>query len=285
MIEAASLALRVMNTPLAMDARGVDLVRSIGSEVNASYPGLAAPRQTTSADRGYTILNNNIAIIEISGFLVHSLSSSRPAFGMTGYNGIRFAIQSALKDRRIEGIILDINSVGGEISGLFDLVDGIYNARGIKPIHAILTESALSAAYAIASAADHISVPRTGWAGSIGIIVILADCSQALRSSGVNINVVKFGNRKADGLSEIPLSNRARSRFQSEVNILGNLFVRTVARNRKINRSAVMNTDGSSYLGGGAIKLGLVDKVCSPDDAFSLLNATVKAKLRKKISR
>jgi ClpP class serine protease len=46
------------------------------------------------------------------------------------------------------------------VAGCFDLVDEIYNARGKKPIHAILTENAYSAAYAIASAADRISVPE-----------------------------------------------------------------------------------------------------------------------------
>jgi ClpP class serine protease len=43
---------------------------------------------------------------------------------------------------------------------------------GEKPIHAILTENAYSAAYAIASAADRISVPRTGGVGSVGVITM-----------------------------------------------------------------------------------------------------------------
>jgi ClpP class serine protease len=78
---------------------------------------------------------------------------------MTGYDGIRQAFLTAMEDPDISGICLDIDSPGGEVAGCFDLVDVIYGARGKKPIHAILTESAYSAAYAIASAADRISVP------------------------------------------------------------------------------------------------------------------------------
>ncbi|TOL42864.1 serine peptidase, partial [Vibrio parahaemolyticus] len=70
------------------------------------------------------------------------------------------------------GICLDIDSPGGEVAGCFDLVDLIYELRGKKPIYAILSENAYSAAYAIASAADKIYVPRTGGVGSVGVIVI-----------------------------------------------------------------------------------------------------------------
>ncbi|NIH11594.1 MAG: hypothetical protein G5702_04515 [Serratia symbiotica] len=60
-----------------------------------------------------------------------------------------------------------MDSPGGEVAGCFDLVDEIYHTRGSKPIHSILTKNAYSAAYAIASAADRIHVPRTGGVGSL----------------------------------------------------------------------------------------------------------------------
>ena len=58
--------------------------------------------------------------------------------------------------------MLDIDSPGGEVSGCFDLVDTIAAARGQKPIWSIVDDCACSAAYAIASAADRIILPRDG---------------------------------------------------------------------------------------------------------------------------
>jgi capsid assembly protease len=67
------------------------------------------------------------------------------------------------------GVILDVDSSGGEVGGLFDLVEriGSIAAAAAKPLWAVANESALSAAYAIASAADRLYVTRTGEAGSM----------------------------------------------------------------------------------------------------------------------
>ena len=116
--------------------------------------------------------------------MVQKLGSLRPYSGMTGYDGIRQSFLTAISDPEVSGICLDIDSPGGEVAGCFDLVDEIYHARGSKPIHAILTENAYSAAYAIASAADRIHVPRTGGVGSVGVIVIHCDWSQRIKEDG-----------------------------------------------------------------------------------------------------
>ena len=70
------------------------------------------------------------------------------------------------------------------VAGNFDLVDRIFAARGVKPIRAYAAESAYSAAYSIASAADDITVSRTGGVGSIGVVTVHADYSQALDAGG-----------------------------------------------------------------------------------------------------
>ncbi len=130
------------------------------------------------ADAGYDILEG-IALISIQGTLVQKLGSLRPYSGMTGYDGIRQVFLSAIHDPEVKGICLDIDSWwrGGWV---FDLVDLIYELRGKKPIYAILSENAYSAAYAIASARQ-IYVPRTGGVGSVGVIVIHCDWSQRKR--------------------------------------------------------------------------------------------------------
>jgi ClpP class serine protease len=74
---------------------------------------------------------------------------------------------------------------GGEVSGCFDLVDAIYAIRGKKPIWGILNEYAYSAGYAIASACDYVTVPRTGGVGSIGVITMHVDMSKAIDSAGL----------------------------------------------------------------------------------------------------
>ena len=190
---------------------------------------------------------------------------------MTGYNGIRQALLSAIADPQVQRIALDINSGGGEVAGCFDLVDTIFELRGEKPIAAILTESAYSAAYAIASAADTIYVPRTGGTGSIGVICMHVDLSEALTKAGLKVTFItnEGADRKTDGHSEIPLSKEALAAFQSEIDEMGALFQETVARNRGLAASAVRDMRAGTFMGSAGITAGLANAVRAPDAAFA----------------
>jgi signal peptide peptidase SppA len=192
---------------------------------------------------------------------------------MMGYDGIRQVFMSALADDAVRAIVLLIDSPGGEVSGCFDLADTIFAARGAKPIWAILNECAYSAAYAIASAADRITVPRTGGTGSIGVIAMHVDWSTAIQKAGIKVTFITYGERKADGAPELPLSKEALARFQKDIDEVGDLFVATVARNRNISASEVRNMEAATFQGGHGIALGLADAVMAPDAAFrALLN-------------
>jgi len=71
-----------------------------------------------------------------------------------------------LADPRVRGIVLDIDSPGGEAAGLFDLADRIAAARAIKPIWAVANDAAFSAAYALAASASCVTLTRTAGVGS-----------------------------------------------------------------------------------------------------------------------
>lgn len=222
-------------------------------------------------DMGYDITPDGIAVIEVSGTLVHKNGTLRPYSGMTGYDGIRENIFAAINDPEVKAICLDIDSPGGEVAGCFDLVDFIYEARKQKKIFAILNEIACSAAYAIASACNKIYMPRTGIAGSIGVIWMHVDWSKAMGESGVAVTFIKYGDRKADGNSYEPLADEARKRAQADIDSMGELFVRTVARNRGISADKIRATQAAVYLGQEAIDQNLVDGIMSPDAAYEAI--------------
>lgn len=231
-----------------------------------------APRR--SVDRGYDVANG-IGLIHVCGTLVQKNGYLRPYSGMTGYDGIRQNLLTALDDPDVKGIALDIDSGGGEVAGCFDLVDTIYEARGEKPMWAILDESAYSAAYAIASACDRIIVPRTGGTGSIGVVCCHVDWSKALEKEGIAVTFIQHGAKKTDGSAEKPLSDSALAGFQADIDSLGELFIDTVARNRGIAASKVSATEAGTFLGRAGVDIGLADAVMAPDAAFRALLDTL----------
>jgi signal peptide peptidase SppA len=280
------LAQRLFNTPLAIAPGKAEVIMAALSErlglsqiarsgarmMEDDEYGFAEP---DSNPRGGYDMVGNVAVISIHGTLVQKLGTMRPYSGMTGYDGIRQNFMMAMADSSVKAIMFDINSPGGEVAGCFDLVDAIYKARGKKPIWSILNESAYSAGYALASAADRIYVPRTGGVGSIGVIWMHMDWSKALTSAGFKVTFITFGESKADGHPEIPLSGEALARFQSDIDTMGELFVSTVARNRNISVKAVRDTQAATYMGAAGISLGLADGVMAPDAAFRALLAEI----------
>ncbi|RJF82420.1 S49 family peptidase [Azospirillum cavernae] len=284
------LAQRLFNTPLAIrpekaevimaalsDRLGVSHLFRVNGDAVAVSPQAFfdsddsdGPRRSRERDAGYDVVAG-VAVIHIEGTLVHKLGALRPWSGMTGYDGIRTAFLGALRDPEVRAIVLLIDSPGGEVAGCFDLVDTIHGARGDKPIWSILSEGAYSAAYALASAADRVIAPRTGGAGSIGVIWMHVDWSTALTGAGIKVTFVTYGDRKADGHPEIPLSKEARERFQADIDTMGALFVDTVARNRGLPAAKVRDTQAATFLAADAERLGLVDAVMAPDAAFLAL--------------
>ncbi len=142
------------------------------------------------------------------------------------------------------------------------------SSRGPKPIVSILSECAYSAAYALASAADIITVPRTGGAGSLGVVACHVDISEALKSAGIKVTYIQYGERKTDGAPEKPLSDKAVEKFRTEIDSLSDIFVATVARNRSLRKSVVIGTEAATYLGADAVSVGLCDDLVPPDLAL-----------------
>jgi len=279
------LAQRLFNVPLAIlpgkaevvmaalaDRFGIaHLFRAGGERVALDAYDAGEPH----IDRAYEVLGG-IAIVPVQGTLVHRLGSLRPYSGMTGYDGIRAVFLQALHDPEVQAIVLDIDSPGGEVSGCFDLVDTIHAMRGVKPIHAVLNEAAYSAAYAIASAADRIAVPRTGGAGSIGAICLHVDFSKALSGAGVAVTLIRDGERKAEGNEYEPLSDAARAQIQADISAVTTLFIDTVARNRGVPPARLRALQGATLQGGQAVDAGLADAVAAPDAAFAELAAQLE---------
>lgn len=288
----ALLAQRLFNVPLAIHPRKAEMVvaalaerMGIASLVRLNGDTVVldqgafyldddddfGSRRETRADPGYDMVGDTgVALIKASGTLVHKLGSLRPYSGMTGYDGLRQAHLTAVTDSSVRAIVHDLDTPGGEVAGCFDLVDAIHDTRGEKPIWAILNESAYSAGYAIASAADRIIVPRTGGTGSIGVIAMHVDFSKALKSNGFQVTFItsEGADRKTDGHPEIPLSPEAYDAFKVEIDEAGRLFDDTVARNRGLSSKAVNDLKAATFMGANGVTKGLADAVMAPDAAF-----------------
>ncbi len=224
----------------------------------------------------------------MQGTLVQRASGLDAESGLTSYAAIGAQIREALADNQVRALLMEIDSPGGEVAGLFDLADTIYQARAIKPVWAIANEGAYSAAYAIASAAERIVMPRTAGVGSIGVVAMHMDQSAKDAKQGIVYTPVFAGDRKVDGSEHFPLSPEAKTTLQTEVDRLYEIFVATVARNRGIDEAAVRATEAGWLNPDDAMAAGLADDVATFAETLAALerhaaSQTTSRKKRKSI--
>ncbi|RJG06256.1 S49 family peptidase [Noviherbaspirillum cavernae] len=271
----AYLAELIFNTPLAIHGSKLEIILNVlQAHLNIAEIGameddeLPASLNAAKSGPAFQDVGHGVAVLPIYGSLTHRTRGLDAMSGIQSYKQLSADFHAMVNDGSVRHIVLDLNTPGGSVNGLFDLADEISSARGIKPISAIVDESAYSAGYAIASAADEIIVPRMGGVGSIGVIAAHVDRSAMLANSGIKVTPIYAGARKADGLPDSPLTDEALSRLQAEVDRAYELFVETVAKNRGMTAAAVRATEADTYRGDDAIRIGLADKVMTAKDAL-----------------
>lgn len=204
----------------------------------------------------------NSAIIQVMGSLVNRGAFLGSSSGLTSYEGLRHQIAAAAADPRVESIILDISSPGGEALGAFETARVIDAATKQKPVIAVVNGMAASAAYALASAATHIVLSESSIVGSIGVVMLHADFSRQLDRQGITPTFIIAGSHKVDGNPYEPLSKAVHADLQAEVDKIYEMFVATVAGYRRsITAQQIRATEAQTYTGADAVSLGLADEV------------------------
>jgi signal peptide peptidase SppA len=262
--------LRLTSRPLAIAPRALETLLA------ASRVTLAPPGESATRGRGYAVTDAGIAVVPVLGPLVARGDWLTEFFGASVYGEVGDAAEAALADPSVRGVVMEIDSPGGEVAGMFDLVDrlGALRQAAGKPLWAVASESATSAAYAIASAAERIYVPRTGEVGSIGIVAAHVDQSGSDAKAGLACTFIHAGARKLDGNPHQPLSDPARTAIQADVDALYGELVGLVARNRSLTPEAVRGTEAAIYRGRAGIALGLADRIGTVETALAELKAT-----------
>ena len=296
----ARIATRAFNTPLLVEpskamaflsglgprilGRQVEMVEPDGANEGAVLlparasilAGNLAVRLHQNGDAPYPVVDG-IAVIEISGVLIHRGGWIGQSSGQTSYEGIAAQIDAAAGDPSVRGLALEIDSFGGEVAGIFDLADRIRAIRATKPVWAFVAEHAFSAGYALASQADRILLPRTGAVGSIGVVVMHADLSDELDQDGVRVTLIHSGRHKVDGNPYQPLPDAVRDDIQREIDVLRFLFTETVAAGRaeRLSQEAALATEAATYRGADAVAAGLADEVIDLQRGFAAFRQRV----------
>lgn len=264
MFDLPHVASRLYGTPLLVARPKLEtILAALTPRLTGISPAMSSSESEARVRGSLRITPAGIAMIPILGTLVRRSSHLAAQSGLTSYHEIEAEAQEAFTNPAVRGVLLEIDSSGGEAGGVFDLSESLRamaESTG-KPLWAVADECALSAAYALACAAEHITVTRTAEVGSVGVVAVHVDESGADSQAGLVYTFIHAGMHKVDGNPHEPLPASVREREQADVDAMHSQFVALVAARRKCSPDAVRATEAAIFRGQDAVNAGFADSV------------------------
>lgn len=214
---------------------------------------------------GYRI-DGGVAVVDVRGPL-----DQRGGWYWDGYDSVVDRGRAAFADPNVRAVLLALDSPGGVVAGNLDAARALRAAADAsgKPFVAHADTWATSAAYALAVAADHVSVTHDGAVGSIGVIATVVDRTKMTADAGLDVRVVRSGNLKADPHPDVPLTDASVARVRSRVMELAQNFAAWVADRRGQTPEAVLAHQGATVYAARALETGLADSIGTAADAIN----------------
>ncbi len=228
-----------------------------------------------------------ILIIDVTGIIGANLKTGIFTREGDSLSRIYFRLQKASQDNLIKGIVLRIDTPGGEVTACDIIHHEILNFKkktGI-PVLALMMGLGTSGGYYVASACDLIIAHPSTITGSIGVISIFPNFSLLLAKIGVSINVIKSGEMKDSGSAFREITEEEKFIFQGVIDSLYRKFLEAVERGRKgsLNLEELGKiADGRIYTAEQALQLKLIDRIGYFDTALEeilKLSSLKKAKV------
>ncbi len=214
---------------------------------------------------------NGVAVITIQGVMMKGAPRYYVEMGYaTDTDNVREQVLMALADNSVNAILMPIYSPGGEVYGLDQLADAVFQGRASKPIHAYIEDLGASAAYLVASQATTISANRTAMIGCIGTYVMIEDINRCLMDMGIDTRIVSSGLLKGGDAGGSIITEAILADEQRLINGFSADFIKAVARGRMIpEETAQAWATGQVWIGESeALPMGLIDSLGTLDAAL-----------------
>ncbi|XOK12634.1 S49 family peptidase [Agrobacterium tumefaciens] len=233
--------------------------------------------------RRFTRAAGKTAIITVDGSLVNRGAWIGASSGLTSYEGIAAQLDEIAveaKAGRLENLVIDMNSYGGEATGMAAVAAKIRNLRKSMHVVAVVNDVAASAGYGIVSSADEIVISPTSLVGSIGVVMMHLDRSAEMNAKGIRPTLIHAGAKKVDGNPFGPLPENVRADMQKDVLAFYDQFLETVEAGRgkaRLSAKKARETEADVFIGKEAIAAGLADRMASLDEVLAELSRPARA--------
>lgn len=247
----------------------------------SNYAGAEIPKKGDLYNK-----STKIAIIEAAGEISsdsQNLSPNQNNEGITDGRMIEY-LEEARKDDEVKAIVIRIDSPGGSALASDNIWQEIMKVRKQKPVYASMSDVAASGGYYISMACDSIVAYPNTITGSIGVISLVPNPSGLMSKLGLTADTINVGAHSQFMNGMYPFTEYDKTRFREAMRTIYYDFVGKAAKNRKMTFEQLRAiAKGRVWSGQDALKLGLIDKLGSFQDAIDLAKARIGVPLDKKV--
>jgi capsid assembly protease len=256
----------------AIQRQSLDTIAAIAERLNES-PEEVSKKAGKPLNNTRTVENRDgIAVIPVSGPIMRYSNMFTEISGATSLEILAKDFNTALNDASVKAIVMNIDSPGGQSSGVAEFSNQIYEARGKKPIVAYVESLGASAAYQIASACTELVISETSLVGSIGTIMGYSK----VKDNTEGVIVSSQSPKKNLDLN----TESGAAEMQKIIDKLSEVFISNVARNRGVSKETVLTDfgQGGVIVGSDAVAVKMADKIGSFEGVISDLQNITSVK-------
>lgn len=254
------------------------VLRREGEGVEAVAARLGRPLDNTRA----VIMRDAVAVVPMVGPIARRASLFSDVSGGLTAADVATDLAQALADPKVQAVLLDFDSPGGQFNGTGELAAMIRAPIGgrTKPVWSYVGGLCCSAAYWLAAGSDRIIVNPTATLGSIGVIMSIRDDAPIERPG--QPKTYQFVSSQSPNKRPALETEAGRGQVQALVDRYAAEFVGAVAAFRGVSTEAVLARFGAGgeLVGADAVKAGMADGLGSLESVIAELAAFARQPAR-----
>ncbi|MEQ9209003.1 MAG: signal peptide peptidase SppA [Pseudomonadales bacterium] len=191
--------------------------------------------------------------------------------GSIGGDSLAYQLKQARLKEDLSALVLRVDSPGGSAfaSEVIRRELELYKEADI-PVVISMGSLAASGGYWISTPADEIWATPSTITGSIGAFAVVPVIDRSMNALGLNTDGVDTTPLSSAFRLDKPLSDQAKSIFQSQIDFLYNEFLQIVSEGRNLSMEQLEPIAGGRvWTGTQALDLGLVDHLGGQFDAIN----------------
>lgn len=270
----------VLGQPWAMLPEMVQTLISIADRTNLGPEAVASRLGRPLENTQKVTMHGSVAVIPVRGPISRYASMFSEISGATSVDILARDLTASVDDPAVRGIVLEVDSPGGQAAGIGELAAMVRAASKKKPVHAYVSNMGASAALWVASGAGKVILAPSAVMGSMGVVWALP----LPPKGGDGPQEVEFVSSQSPNKRPDLTSKDGRAEIQRIVDQMAQVFVESVASYRGLKPQDAIERFGRGGLlvGQHAVDAGMADRLGTLESVIEELNsrqASVKPKV------